>query len=74
MAVVRSVSLITAATLIAAAMVAGSASAADPQPMYHVAATTFVSPGVLEGDAVIHDFTVDNRGDAPLVISRVRTG
>jgi hypothetical protein len=29
---------------------------------------------VVDGAAVVHDFTVQNKGDAPLNISRVRTG
>jgi len=56
--------------------VAGAADtpADEARPAIRFDSERYVSPPVLEGDAVIHDFTVKNTGTAHLTISRVRAG
>lgn len=49
----------------------------DPQllvPHLVVIEPLFEFDRVLEGEAVEHDFLIENRGDAPLAIQQVRTG
>ncbi|MEJ5360375.1 MAG: DUF1573 domain-containing protein [Desulfobacterales bacterium] len=56
--------------------VAGSflpgAPAAAAGPVLSVSERTFEFPPVLEGDTVVHEFAIANRGDAPLLIHQVR--
>jgi len=47
--------------------------AAQRSPSAHFPETHYEFPPVPEGTEVTHVFTVQNRGDAPLMIDRVRT-
>jgi len=46
----------------------------DLHPDAVVPETEFQFPAVVDGTAVVHDFTVFNRGKGPLKIHRVKTG
>ena len=59
--------------LAACLLLAMPAAALTPAPAMHIPGEHFVSPPVMEGNAVVHDFVVENRGDGPLEITRVRT-
>ncbi len=46
----------------------------SPGPELIVTEPMFDFDRVLEGEEVVHDFLVENRGDGPLAIHQVRTG
>lgn len=43
-------------------------------PLAHVPQKKFTFPSTLDGANVVHDFIIQNKGDAPLKITKVRTG
>jgi hypothetical protein len=43
-------------------------------PSAYLPESLYEFSGVMEGDSVFHDFVIQNRGDAPLVIVKVRAG
>jgi hypothetical protein len=53
---------------------AAAASAAQPQPKAVVPELVYTFPPVVEGERVTREFTIQNEGDAPLIIERVGTG
>ena len=52
----------------------GAQSAPAAVPSAVIRETRFEFPKALEGKEVTHDFIVENRGAAPLVIEEVKTG
>ena len=42
-------------------------------PVIYAPETTFTHPSVIEGDAIVHDYIIQNRGTAELKIEEVRT-
>ncbi len=43
-------------------------------PSVFVPESRYTFPTVIDGTEVTHDFIIQNKGDAPLVIERVKTG
>lgn len=52
----------------------GASKQTSPSPSVHVPESRYKFPTVLDGTEVTHDFIIQNKGDAPLVIEKVRTG
>lgn len=48
--------------------------AGPPAPRAVIPSPSFQFNPVLDGDEVSHDFAIENRGDAPLIIQNVKTG
>lgn len=46
----------------------------QPSPSVFVPESQYTFPPVLDGTEVTHDFVLQNKGDAPLKIEKVRTG
>ena len=46
----------------------------DAQPSAFFPATTYEFSPVLDGAKVVHEFVIQNKGNAPLKVERVRTG
>ena len=46
----------------------------DAQPSAFFPATSYEFSPVLEGNKVVHEFVIQNKGNAPLQVERVRTG
>lgn len=46
----------------------------DTAPQAFVPQKHFTFPSTMDGSRVLHDFIVQNKGDAPLKITKVRTG
>lgn len=46
---------------------------AQGSPKAFVANSTYAFSNILEGDEVTHEFIIENRGDAPLNITKVKT-
>ncbi len=48
---------------------------ADPAaPQAYIPQKNFTFPSTMDGSRVVHDFIIQNKGDAPLNITKVRTG
>ncbi len=48
---------------------------ADPAaPVAYIPQKVFSFPSTMDGASVVHDFIIQNKGDAPLKITKVRTG
>ncbi len=45
----------------------------EPSPSAHFPQTHYQFTSVPEGTEITHDFVIQNRGDAPLVIKNVKT-
>jgi hypothetical protein len=43
-------------------------------PSVFVPESRYTFPTVIDGTEITHDFIIQNKGDAPLVIERVKTG
>ena len=43
-------------------------------PIVHFPAVRYEFPTVVEGQEVVHNFAIANRGTAPLIIERVKSG
>ncbi len=46
----------------------------DSQPSAYFPETTYEFTPVLDGDKVVHEFVIQNRGNATLKVDRVKTG
>jgi hypothetical protein len=46
----------------------------DKSPSAFIPQSDFKFELIAEGEELVHDFTVQNRGNAPLVIEKVQTG
>ena len=60
--------------LCATAIALGAETAATPMPAAFAPAAVFESAPVLDGVEITHDFTILNKGEAPLEITKVQTG
>ena len=58
----------------AVAAMAAEAPRADARPLAAVTAPTFTFEPVWDGEVVEHDFIIQNRGTADLLIQKVNTG
>ena len=47
---------------------------ANKLPVAVISETEYRFKSILEGDKIVHDFILQNAGDAPLFIKKVRTG
>ena len=47
---------------------------AEKSPVAVISETEYRFSSIMEGDKIIHDFIMQNKGDAPLLIKKVRTG
>ena len=47
---------------------------ANKLPVAVISETEYRFKSILEGDNIVHDFILQNAGDAPLFIKKVRTG
>ncbi len=47
---------------------------ADKSPVAVISETEYRFTSIMEGNKIIHDFIMQNKGDAPLFIKKVRTG
>ena len=56
-----------------AAVSSGEEPRLEPSPSAHFPQTHYQFTPVPEGTEVIHDFVIQNRGDAPLHIEKVKT-
>ena len=45
-----------------------------PSPSVFIPESRYTFPTVLDGTEVTHDFIIQNKGEAPLVIEKVKTG
>jgi len=52
----------------------GASKQTPPSPSVLVSESRYTFPTVIDGTEVTHDFTIQNKGDAPLVIEKVKTG
>ncbi len=52
----------------------GASKQTHPSPSAFVPDSRYTFPPVLDGTEVTHDFVMQNKGDAPLKIEKVRTG
>ena len=52
----------------------GASKQTSPSPSIFVPESRYTFPTVIDGSEVTHDFIVQNKGDAPLVIEKVKTG
>lgn len=52
----------------------GASKQAPPSPSVFVSESRYTFPTVIDGTEVTHDFILQNQGDAPLVIEKVKTG
>lgn len=65
--------LMMAACCLAVTVFAGAAEMTPALPAAFLPQAEFAFGEVLEGTPVVHDFILQNRGEAPLHIRRVRT-
>ena len=59
---------------LAAQSQSGDATASEKVASAFMPVTNWEFDPVVDGKAVMHDFVIQNKGDAPLNISRVKTG
>ena len=59
--------------LLAAAPALAGPAAPTARPQIYFPVQNHLFPPVIEGDSATHDFVIENRGTAPLEITRVRT-
>jgi hypothetical protein len=52
----------------------GASNQPPPSPSVVVSESRYTFPTVIDGTEVTHDFIIQNKGDAPLVIEKVKTG
>jgi len=52
----------------------GASQQTPASPSVFVPESRYTFSSVLDGTEVTHDFIIQNKGDAPLVIEKVRTG
>jgi hypothetical protein len=52
----------------------GASKQSSPAPSIYITESKYAFPTVIEGDEVKHDFIIQNKGDAPLIIEKVKTG
>lgn len=52
----------------------GASNQTQPLPSAFVPESRYVFPTVIDGTEVTHDFIIQNQGDAPLAIEKVKTG
>jgi len=52
----------------------GASKQATPSPSVFVPESRYKFSTVIDGTEVTHDFVIQNKGDAPLVIEKVKTG
>ena len=52
----------------------GASKETPPSPSVFVSESRYTFPTVIDGTEVTHDFILQNQGDAPLVIEKVKTG
>lgn len=52
----------------------GASEQTPPSLSVFVPESRYTFPTVIDGTEVTHDFTLQNKGDAPLVIEKVKTG
>ncbi|MBW2407247.1 MAG: DUF1573 domain-containing protein [Deltaproteobacteria bacterium] len=52
----------------------GASKQTTPSPSAFVPENRYTFPTVIDGTEVTHDFIIQNKGDAPLVIEKVKTG
>jgi hypothetical protein len=55
-------------------VVFGASQQTPPSPSVFVPESRYKFPTVLDGVEVTHDFIIQNKGDAELVIEKVKTG
>ena len=60
--------------LYAAQSGSGPSANSEKAPSISLPVTQWEFDPVVDGSAVVHDFIVQNKGDAPLNISKVKTG
>ncbi|MCG6907959.1 MAG: DUF1573 domain-containing protein [Desulfobacteraceae bacterium] len=66
--------LVLGLLVLSAATAPAARAGAQPAPAAVVETTAFEFEPVVDGAAVRHEFTIANRGDAPLRLLKVRTG
>lgn len=44
------------------------------EPLAYIPQKNFTFPSTMDGSSVVHDFIIQNKGNAPLNITKVRTG
>lgn len=52
----------------------GASKQTPPSPSVFVSESRYTFPTVIDGAEVTHDFIIQNKGDVPLVIEKVKTG
>jgi len=52
----------------------GASKQTSPSPSVVVPESRYTFPTVIDGTEVTHDFIIQNKGDAPLAIEKVKTG
>lgn len=52
----------------------GASKQTSLSPSVFVPESRYTFPTVIDGAEITHDFIIQNKGDAPLVIERVKTG
>ena len=52
----------------------GASKQTPPSPSVFVSESRHTFPTVIDGTEVTHDFIIQNKGDVPLVIEKVKTG
>jgi hypothetical protein len=66
--------LVLGLLVLSAAAAPAARAGAQPAPAAVVETTAFEFEPVVDGEAVRHEFTISNRGEAPLRLLKVRTG
>ena len=52
----------------------GASKQTSPSPSVFVSESRYTFPTVIDGAEVTHDFIIQNKGEAPLAIEKVKTG
>ena len=71
---VRAVAVLGVALALTVCSAIGYGAQDDNQPRAFFPATNYEFSPVLEGNKVVHEFIIQNKGNAPLKVERVKTG
>jgi len=71
---VRAVAVLGVALTLTVCVAIGFGAQDDAQPSVFFPATSYDFSPVLEGNKVMHEFVIQNKGNAPLIVERVKTG
>jgi hypothetical protein len=71
---VRAVAAFSVALTLTVCVALGYGAQDEAHPSAFFPATSYEFSSVLEGNTVMHEFVIQNKGNAPLKVERVKTG